>query len=185
MENEEGLYFVALVAEGTLADDVMAIKQEFADNFGSKAALKSPPHITLHMPFRLKAKKLSALQAALSVAARDISPFDLQLQGFGAFEPRVIFVDVMEQPQLRHLQNAVQQQLKLLQLFQGDYKGRGFHPHMTVAFRDLKKAAFKEAWQLFENRALERSWEVSKFCLLKHNGSFWETFKHFPLQDAK
>lgn len=182
MENEARLYFVALVAEGELAGEVTAIKQKFADEFASKAALKSPPHVTLHMPFRLKEKKLPALQAALSDAAQQYAPFTLKLNGFDCFEPRVIFVKVIEHAQLRALQTRVQQQMKLLQLFQGDYKGRGFHPHMTVAFRDLKKAAFKQAWEHFEELAFERRWEVDSLCLLRHNGNCWERFVDFPLK---
>ena len=44
----------------------MNIKQEFANRFNSKAALRSPPHITLHMPFKWKEEKEVKLIDVLS-----------------------------------------------------------------------------------------------------------------------
>jgi hypothetical protein len=45
------LYFIAHVPEEPVFADLMALKTAVRDLYGSKAALRSPPHITLHMPF--------------------------------------------------------------------------------------------------------------------------------------
>ncbi len=37
--------------------DVQKLKEEMAERFQSKASLNSPPHITLHMPFKFPERK--------------------------------------------------------------------------------------------------------------------------------
>ena len=44
-------YFIALVPESPLRDEVDDFKREIKDRFGAAHALKSPAHITLQMPF--------------------------------------------------------------------------------------------------------------------------------------
>jgi 2'-5' RNA ligase len=44
---------------------------------------------------------------------------------------------------------------------------RGFHPHVTVAFRDLKKPVFYEVKKAFENKELKGAFAYSGFSLLK------------------
>ena len=66
-----------------------------------------------------------------------------------------------------------------LKLDNSGYKNRGYHPHMTVAFRDLKPSAFRQAWEEFEGRELSHHFEVRSIVLLKHNGKDWEIFREF------
>jgi 2'-5' RNA ligase len=48
------LYFIALIPPEPFFSEVLGLKNEVKDRFNSKAALNSPPHVTLHMPFRFK-----------------------------------------------------------------------------------------------------------------------------------
>lgn len=50
----DALYFIALVLPSPLYEEVTRLKEYFRDRYNSKAALRSPPHITLHMPFKWK-----------------------------------------------------------------------------------------------------------------------------------
>jgi 2'-5' RNA ligase len=178
---DEQLYFVAVVPPEPLRTELLHLKAYFRDKYQSSKALNSPPHITLHMPFKWRESREKKLLDALGDCSLLHEPFTLTLTGFGAFPPRVIYAQPAESPQLHALQKAVAKAMRLsLNLLNADYQGRGFHPHITLAFRDLKKPRFQEAWQEFENKPLEASFPVDNVCLLKHNGSSWDVFRELP-----
>ena len=66
-----------------------------------------------------------------------------------------------------------------LKLDNADYKDRPFHPHMTLAFRDLKKKDFARLWASLDGRPVNHTWQADRFWLLKHNGKFWEMYRSF------
>jgi len=156
------------------------MKQYCAEHFGSKHALRSPPHITLHMPFKWKERRLEELQQALAHAVAGFEAFDLELKDFDFFPPRVVFVDVAANQPLRELQRRVARHLRSLQLFNADHKDQGFHPHVTIAFRDLKKPRFEQAKAYYETQNYEAQFLVDQVVLLKHNGKTWDTSECFP-----
>lgn len=179
------LYFIAIVPPEPIAAEITAIKEEMAITYRTKAALRSPPHITLHMPFRLEDKKLPELQEFLEGFARSLLPFEIYLKNFGAFPPRVIFVGMEANEKLQQLQHLLLRGMRrALNIFNGDYKQKAFHPHMTVAFRDLKPANFREAWEVYRYKTLSFDFTLKALWLLKHNGQKWETFESFQLGDT-
>ncbi len=89
-------------------------------------------------------------------------------------------MDVVKTEALAQLQKELSDFARReLKFFNADYKDRGFHPHMTIGFRDLKKAVFPEVKSHFQDQPYQRQFEVSGFCLLKHNGEKWEVFRRF------
>lgn len=175
-------YFIAIVPPPPVYDDGMALKNYFKEKYNSKASLNSPPHITLHMPFRWKEDKEYDLVNRLENFKSGIEPFSVQLLNFGAFAPRVIYIDVVKNEPLINLQKEIIRFAKgELNLFNADYKDKPFHPHITLAFRDLKKNMFKEAWFEFMERKFSAEFVVDCFVLLKHNGKIWETFREYKL----
>ncbi|MEN8248717.1 MAG: RNA 2',3'-cyclic phosphodiesterase [Bacteroidota bacterium] len=179
------LYFIAIVPNEPHFSELKAFKTEFKDRFNSKAALRSPPHITLHMPFKWNEEKEDRLIKTLNMLAEEHSPFDLILNDFGAFPPRVIFVKVGENDQLHKLQKAVQKVAKTSWHIYPKEPQRPFRPHMTVAFRDLKKPAFHEAWSQFKDRKYSAQFEVFDICLLKHNGKSWDVLERVQLNTGR
>ncbi len=167
-------YFIALIPPEELESELWKIKEEFSREFDSHAALRSPPHITLHMPFRFRADKESSLIESLSVFARKYSSFDVALNGFGAFPPRVIYADVVPNEAMKELQSGLLGFMKKEHnIFNANYRDRPFRPHLTVAFRDLKKSRFEEAWQSVKERNLEMCWTAGSMVLLIHTGKKW------------
>ncbi len=184
-KSEEGLFFIAIVLPTTIETRVAQLKEEVRDKYGSKHALNSPAHITLHMPFKWKMKKLDLLTETLSKMSGGQHDFDIQLMGFSAFPPRVIYIDVVPNEALRSLQkHVVTIARRQLGLDNGDYKNRGFHPHVTIAFRDLKKAKFEEAWNDFKNRAFQVTFSASSLTLLKHDVGRWSVYRELPLDTS-
>lgn len=172
---------MAIIPPKEICNEVYAYKHVAYEKFGSKASLNSPAHITLHMPFKWKKKREEMLINKLKQFKFDSYPISIGLNGFEFFEPRVVFIDILENEAMRKLQKMLALYIrKSLNLFNADYKDRAFHPHITVAFRDLKKSVFPEAKAFFSSEAYERKFDINQFCLLKHDGNNWKEFMHFP-----
>ncbi|MBE9014983.1 2'-5' RNA ligase family protein, partial [Chroococcidiopsidales cyanobacterium LEGE 13417] len=111
MNTETSLFFVALLPPLDIQDDATQIKQYFATQYHSCAALKSPPHITLQPPFRWLNANTPALEECLQEFARDRASIPITLNGFAAFPPRVIYIDVVRSAELLTLQADLMAQL--------------------------------------------------------------------------
>ncbi|MTI22666.1 2'-5' RNA ligase family protein [Fulvivirga sp. RKSG066] len=183
MKTELQLYFIALLPPEPIFDEVMDYKKLFANKYDSKTGLKSPPHITLHMPFRLKEKKEEALGQSLTTLATNTDKFEIALNGFGHFNQRTIFIDVEANDSLHALFKNIMKSMKVnFNIFNADYKNRGFNPHLTLAFRDLKKESFNEAWPHFKDQPYHNKFISDGFVLLKHNGKSWDVYQTFKFK---
>ncbi|MEP1096857.1 MAG: 2'-5' RNA ligase family protein [Cyclobacteriaceae bacterium] len=166
----ESLYFIAIVPPEDIQDKITEFKHTIAEKFGSQHALNAPPHITLHMPFKWKLKKIEKLHETTQEINSEVHSFSIELNGFDFFEPRVVFVDVVENEKLKNLQKLVVDRCrKKLKLDNGNYKNQVFHPHVTIGFRDLKKRMFYEAKEYFEGKDASFKFQVKKVELLKHD----------------
>lgn len=183
-KNSENLYFIAIIPPEPVYGEALALKQHLKDAYNSKAALNSPPHITLHMPFKWKERKENELINNLEAFSLTQNAFEIKLNNFSAFEPRVIFIDVLKDEKLELLQKHLKRFCKVkLNLFNADYKEFAFHPHLTLAFRDLKKPEFYKAWEEFKDKKFETTFNVESIVLLKHDGMEWQLFKDFLLNN--
>jgi 2'-5' RNA ligase len=183
MEKSPRLYFIALLPPAELQAEVTAIKQDFADRYGSSHALKSPPHVTLQAPFKWVEEDLDRLTEPLRQFARFHDPISIALSGFGAFPPRVIYIDVEKTPELLQVQAELALDLeRRLGIVDDRARGRAFSPHMTVAFKDLKRQAFKAAWPEFRDLPFAAQFTVSELTLLLHRDRQWHIYTQFPLE---
>ena len=167
-------FFVALLPPSDVQTRVNEIKGVMRDRFNSKAAFRSPPHITLHAPFEWPVSAISRLQDSLSKFAYSQKPISITLEGFNAFAPHVIYIDVAQSAGLMTLQP------KLLAHFESNIalvskqdRKRSYVPHLTVAFRDLKPNMFRKAWAEFQRREFHADFTASQISLLTHNGKLW------------
>ncbi len=173
------LFFIALLPDGTIQEEVTAFKETAARRFHSSHALKSPPHITLFPPFRWEEEELPYLEKALERYAAGLRPFEVTLQGFDRFDSRVIFVRVLPSTELERCQAGLKEALaQTLGLSHAD--SRPFHPHMTVAFKDLRRQRFSDAWAYFSPIEYERRFRAEGLTLLMHREGRWHTVKTFP-----
>ncbi|MEN9221141.1 MAG: RNA 2',3'-cyclic phosphodiesterase [Thermostichus sp. BF3_bins_97] len=175
--------FLALLPPPAIQEQVTAIQQQVAEQFASQAALRSPPHITLVPPFEWPSSELPILTGSLKAFTEQQIPTRIQLSGFGAFAPRVIYIHVVPSPELQQLQAQVHQHMQpLLNQEEKAFPARPFVPHITVAFRDLSPAHFRAALPAFETRPFQGSFTVSELTLLIHDRKRWQVFAQFPMQ---
>jgi 2'-5' RNA ligase len=175
-------FFIALLPPQDVRDSITEIKQIFADRYNSRAALRSPPHITLQPPFEWLPENLITLTQSLKTFAQQQSPVPTILSGFGAFAPRVIFVDVKKTPELLSIHSELLAHMEAhLNIVDAVAKMRPFAPHVTVGFRDLTKSNFRSAWAEFQHQPLNFEFVVANLTLLVHTGKQWEIHQEFPL----
>jgi 2'-5' RNA ligase len=174
------LYFIALLPPEEIQTEVTQLKQYVADRYGSRAALKSPPHITVQPPFKQSSQIAPQLESRLHQFAQTRAPFDLTLSGFGAFAPRVIYLNISKPPQLLQLHADLSATLaREFEIVDPKAKQRPYAPHMTIASRDLKRGAFKDAWPQFESRSFDREFTATHLTLLRHDGKRWQIEREF------
>lgn len=182
MDKTEGTYFIAIVPPSEILEQIEHVKQTISTKYATKGALRSPAHITLQMPFKWPEKKLALLEEKISQFVLGQSGFAIQLKNFGAFPPRVIYVDIAENEKLQNLQQHLERWLKVhLHIFGANHSHRAFHPHITVAFRDLKKPAFFQAWTAWKDGIFSADFMLKNISLLKHDGKKWQVFADYEL----
>lgn len=176
-------YFLAIIPPSPIYEEINQLKEYCKENFNTKGALNSPPHITLHMPFQWKEAKEEKLILALQNFVSPEKGFQINLKNFSCFEPRVIFIHVEKNDSLNSAQKKLQRFCrKELNLLNADYKELTFHPHVTIAFRDLKKSLFPKAWDEFKDKKFESQFRVSSTALLKQDQKRWNVLREFELR---
>jgi 2'-5' RNA ligase len=173
-------FFIALLPPQDIQDYANQIKQYFADNYASRHAQKSPPHITLQPPFQWANSDISRIEAFLAEFAHTKQSLPITLSGFAAFAPHVIYINVVRSQELLSLQTDLMAHVETnFGIVDKVGKTRPFAPHMTVAFRDLTRQNFQAAWPEFENRQLHFEFTADKLTLLIHDGRRWQIKSEF------
>lgn len=184
-DDKSQLYFIAFIPPEPVFEDALRLKEYFQKTHNSKAALNSPPHITLHMPFQWRADKEEALIEKLKNFIKQHDPIKICIDNFSSFPPRVIFLNVVTTEPLVTFQKALHRFCKKeLNVFNANYKEDPYHPHVTLAFRDLRKSAYAKAWPEFEKKEYQAEFIADKVALLKHDGKKWQLLKDFTLESS-
>jgi 2'-5' RNA ligase len=181
-QNNLSRYFIAILPPTHLIGEIEKVKTLIAEQFKSSGAKNAPAHITMHMPFLWKPEKQSDLISRLQNSTKKIAPFEIQLNNYSHFDDRVIFIDVIKNNSLIALQSTVVLEMKQLQLFNQADDKRGFHPHITVAFRDLKKEQFHRAWDFFKEKNFQANFTCHSFSLLMYENKKWKEIHTFSFE---
>ena len=177
------MYFIAIVAPEEINDQVIKWKNYFKDHFECTVALKSPAHITLVPPFWMKEDLENDLVNSIRHFSIAKNKFEITLKDFEAFKPKVIFVDVLKNETLDNLHESFEDFILKENKFPIKKDDRPFHPHVTLATRDLYKKAFQQAWEVFSKKKYEASWIVTGISLLRHNKKNWDVIFTSQLED--
>jgi 2'-5' RNA ligase len=167
------MYFAAVLCPAEVDRKVLEYKNWMKDQFGCIVALKSPAHITLIPPFWLeKAKEALLLETLLSFTS-DIDELTIHLVDFSHFGKKVLFVNVKENPAIEELKNQTEDHF--IRSFGGviNKDDRPFHPHITIANRDMKPSDFIKAWDRFAKERFSETFRTGTISLLKLSPGKW------------
>lgn len=176
MAFSKALYFTALLPPKDVKEEIKQMKLDLRKKWGVAHALKLPAHITLLPPFWLEIEKEDILFQNLTAATSKTDPFSVEINGFGKFGQRVIFIKVKDHEPTkeihRKLVDATHELIPPLEESE-------LHPHITIATRDLTREKFVEVWPEFQDKDFKRSFPVNAVFLFRHNGKSWEVIKEF------
>ena len=168
------MYFIAIVAPEEINQQVLKWKTFFKEHYECSVALKSPAHITIIPPFWMNEGLTNDLINSIREFSITKNKFEITLHNFAAFQPKVIFVDVVKSEILNRFYQSFTEFIFSQNKFPIKKEDRTFHPHVTLATRDLYKKAFHEAWEIFSKKKYETLWIVNGISLLRHNKKNWD-----------
>lgn len=168
------LYFVAVLAAEPAQSEVRRFMHDLHERFGTKAALKSPAHITLVPPFDFLPANENLLSEGLKMVAENLSSLHIQLNGFDSFPKQTIFVRVEEETQLQDLQKKAKSVFQKMPGNKSRPDTRPFHPHMTIGNRDWQEDDFDTAWNEYRDKLYKADFIAEKIHLLRLESGKWE-----------
>ncbi len=173
-------FLIALLPPEPVRAKANEVKGVMRDRYASKAAFFSPPHVTILAPFDWPIKEAPKLSETLRQFAETQAPVPMTLDGFNAFSPHVIYIDVVKSDRLINLQPKLLDHLEeQIGLVSRRDRNRTFVPHLTVAYRDLKPSMFRQAWLVFQHQEIHFDFTVKQLTLLVHNGKLWTVKENY------
>ncbi len=161
------LYFIAIEPQKELSIKIKKIQLDFVERFNAVKAYQHFPHITLLPPFHFEEEKeLSHIFEKIKIPQQELK---IELKDFGCFHhPKapVIFIQPLESKELQNLhaeilKTELQKNVPI------------FHPHLTVAFRDLGYDLFTKAWEDYQHLSFNEIFISNTINLYKHDGKKW------------
>jgi 2'-5' RNA ligase len=171
------MYFIAIVCPPVVNEQVLNFKLWMKERFGCIVALKSPAHITLVAPHWFNAAEAGILMDAFEHFSSSLPPVEIGLDGFDHFRRRVLFVNVPENGLLATLQKETGDYFRERLPHRVKKENRPFHPHITIATRDLQPSQFEKAWIYFEQKKFSDSFVARSISLLMLHEGRWSVIR--------
>ncbi len=167
------LFYMAAKCPEAIDEKIGSFKSYMNEKYGCRAAQKSPAHITVVPPFKAEDETLESLKAFVDEFNMTIIPISLELNGFGAFGERVIFVDITKNDDLHKLEQTCM--AEFTEKFPGIIFGLkpDFNPHVTIATRDIPEGKFNEAFEYFTQQQYNDSFTCNALKLFKLENNVW------------
>jgi 2'-5' RNA ligase len=168
------LYYIAAICPDEVNNQVQVFKQYMHDKYGSRAAQKSPAHLTIVPPFKAEEDMEKLLLEFVATYNFGIVPFDIRLNGFNHFDNKVLFVDVVPNDSLNEMEKDINIQ------FGTEFPAiifrtkPDFHPHVTIATRDIPENKFDEVWAYFQQQQIDAQYTCKELFVMKLDRGVWQ-----------
>lgn len=169
------LYYMAIECPPAINEKVSSFKQWMEQQYGCRAAAKSPAHITVVPPFRAEDEMTASLKDFVDTFNMGMVPLEIGLSGYGQFADRVLFIDIAPNPELAVLEKEAMAEFAAQ--FPGIIFGMKpeFNPHVTIATRDIPAGKLEEARKYFEqNHPYTASFEATGLSLYRLENGWWK-----------
>jgi 2'-5' RNA ligase len=168
------MYFIAIVLPQPLNEKVLKYKNMMLEKYNCKVGLKSPAHITLVPPLWMEDEKEQQLISDIENLSNQLHPFSISTNNFSAFKPRTIFIEPVLTNELIEVKKSTDDLFRNNSFYNIKIDSRPFHPHITIATRDLFKKSFYEIWPWFAEKKFMEEWTAEGISILRHNKINWD-----------
>ena len=177
------LKLIALIIPEPLKTLVIEEQELIRDRWGPKHALRTPPHLTIIPPIEVSDEEITRLWTLAKEIANQTGPFEIEFNGYGAFKPRVVFINLQASSPLEHLYRNWRTSLERnMGHVLEKYPDRPYHPHLTLAHRDVDRVIFSEMWSYFKEKEIKANVTFDRFCILKHHAAGWSIEEEFKFE---
>lgn len=146
--------------------EIMDIKTAYHNDYGLSSAIKSKPHITLANFGQFESMERPIVED-FEKLAKAIPPTTIKLSGFGQFNYRTIYVNVVQNKPIAQGVSAMKlrlaKKLNALDTFKPSFSN---NLHLTIA-RNMAEPQFRQAWEEWGKRRYNASFAANGMLLLK------------------
>ena len=170
------LFYIAIECPPAIDEKIEVMKSYMEQEYGCKAARKSPAHLTIVPPFRAEDELEAELSNFVTTYNMGMLPFDIKLKDYGQFAERVLFVDV-ERPNETLVALEKETMHEFSEKFPGIIFGMkpDFNPHVTIATRDIPEGTLEKAKRyLEENHKVDLAFEAKELSLFRLDNGWWK-----------
>ncbi len=170
------LFYMAIECPNEINEQVEQMKDYMEQNFGCRAAKKSPAHLTIVPPFRAEDELQAELLNFVQTFNMGLVPFSIRMKNYGQFADRVLFIDV-EAPNVPLIELERDCMHEFSEKFPGIIFGMKpeFNPHVTIATRDIPEGALATARNYFEaNHAVDVAFNANALSLYRLENGWWK-----------
>lgn len=182
----KSLYLVCLLPPPDLSKEIDTIRKECSNKFQVFKALRPPVHITLYPPISMEAAKEKPFSMLMAKVAANARPFTQELENFGKFGKQVVYINAVVNTKLMELRQAIASNIERHRFAPTALnKTEDFHPHFTIAYRDVLPHIFHDIWNEYKDRKFKASFFADKLSLLKHDGKRWNLLENYSLSGSR
>ena len=175
------IYGIVALLEGEQYNQVKKFWNYFEERFNSRAVQEfAHPHLTFQAG---RTHAITEFKKDFAKFAARLKPISLEVDGFGHFDKRVIFLKVKLSKRLYELNSAINKRLanyfdEVFDL----YKPEIWVPHITLAMDDLTEENFDKAWKDLKGGEFKFRQTLHNLALVKlHSNGKIRLVKRFEL----
>ncbi len=148
----------------------------FAQNFGFRAALKPPVHITICAPFTVNSVIAEAFERqmqSIEVWANNQKSFEIIIDGFDFFpNPNrpVLVMNIPDNTQLKNMQKSFASYLRRMKFTKCSSH---INHHITIGYNDIPAQAMPAIKEVYATRPFKASFTCDHILLWKHDRTNW------------
>lgn len=160
----------------TLPTEIVSLVEEkrawARGKYGCRSGHSTLPHITLVPPFSSRLPDRELLDI-LSGIVPLLTPFKADVQGYGSFSDRTVFLRVVESRDWSNLSRTITKGLKAMGVDVKEEK-KSFTPHITIANRDIPPGKAMEMLSLLSEVDTSFTFTVDAISLFSRDGYSWK-----------
>jgi 2'-5' RNA ligase len=174
-------YFVAHL----LSDDARRYHERLTRELAQRFKIvplheRVPPHLTVKIPFEASEEEVADLERVLRAFARTHTSTPLELEGFGHFGFRTVYLDVKRSRESILLVRECIDTLKKNAPWMSFGPLEGNKLHASVA-RFLSRRQFQRMWKLLKTSRPHFHTTLDNLTILKKDGARWIVHANIPL----